>query len=73
MIHEYTNGQTMILHGVAVAKKLGGRPEWRVNCLTGAIWESTYIPGKMTNVKFVKSKAAAKRLMIELANRSASA
>lgn len=66
MIHTYNAGGKMIIHGVAVAQKLVGRKQWKVRSLTGPIWESVYLPGKKTDVKYVDGKAAARDLLLRL-------
>lgn len=64
MIHTYNNGETLLMHNVGVAKMLSRG--WKVNSLIGPVWESIYIPGKMTDVKIVAKKAEARKLILEL-------
>ena len=64
LIHEYNGGYVLLLPEVGSAKKL---PQgWKVRSSIGMVWDSIFIPGKKVDVKFVKTKAEAKRVLREL-------
>ena len=69
MIRELRNGDAMLIPGIVVATRIGPQG-WKVRMLDGtAPWPSRRPgahEGEMTSVRFVTTKAAARRIMQNL-------
>lgn len=66
-IREMHDGTCLLLPGVATAKKAA--VGWSVHSHIGRIWQSVRNPNDMVAIRFVANKAAARRLMLEIAKR----
>jgi len=65
-IREMLNGTVLLAPQVGVAKQAA--KGWSVHSKIGAIWPSKFRPDQKTNVRFVESKAEARKLLCEMAN-----